>query len=169
VSCIGPAFSDLVQLQIAELFEDLPAREESGDWRQAGDGQPNPTGIALAVVGAHLSGQPLNHQLTERGGRLLGPANTAATYRLFALPTEPPKPGLVRVGEGGAAIALEVWELPPSGLADFVASLPAPMAIGTLELADGATVTGFVCEPIALEGALDISAFGGWRNYLASR
>jgi allophanate hydrolase len=167
VSCIGPAFSDLVQMQIATQFED-PAVPGSAQWRHAGDGQLHPTGVALAVVGAHLSGQPLNHQLTERGGRLLGPASTTAAYRLFALPTEPPKPGLVRVSKEGASIALEVWELPPSGFADFVAHLPSPMAIGTLELSDGSRVTGFICEPIATEGALDISHYGGWRNYLAS-
>jgi allophanate hydrolase len=168
VSCIGPAFSDLVQLQVARQCEEPRAMAGSGDWRQAGEGQLHPSGVALAVVGAHLSGQPLNHQLTDRGGRLLGPAVTAATYRLFALRTEPPKPGLIRVGEGGVSIALEVWELPPSGFADFVAHLPAPMAIGTLALSDGSEVTGFLCEPMATEDALDISRFGGWRNYLAS-
>jgi len=169
VSCIGPAFSDLVQLQIAEQFDEVPTLEDAGDWRRTGDGQPRPPGVALAVVGAHLAGQPLNHQLTGRGGRLLGPAVTAAAYRLFALHTDPPKPGLVRVSDGGVSIALEVWELPPSGFADFVANLPAPMAIGTLALSDGSEVTGFLCEPIATEGATDISEFGGWRNYLASR
>jgi allophanate hydrolase len=119
-------------------------------------------------VGAHLGGQPLNHQLTERGGRFLGPATTAATYRLYALDTVPPKPGLVRVREDGGAIDVEVWELSPAGFADFVAHVPAPMVIGTLELDDGTLVSGFLCETLAIEGAADITAHGGWRDYLGS-
>jgi allophanate hydrolase len=120
------------------------------------------------VVGAHLSGQPLNHQLTDRGGRLLGPAATAAAYRLFALDTVPAKPGLIRVSSGGQPIALEIWELPPAGFASFVAALPSPMAIGSLLLDDGSSVAGFLCEPVATEGATDITVHGGWRAYLAA-
>ncbi len=165
VSCIGPAFSDSVQMQMAQKFESSGADPSTGGHKPGLGTQA----VRLAVVGAHLSGQPLNHQLTQRGGRLVGPAATSATYRLFALDTQPPKPGLIRVSDGGASIALEVWELPPSGFADFVDSLPSPMAIGTLDLSDGSQVTGFLCEPIAIEGARDISEFGGWRNYLASR
>ena len=129
-----------------------------------------PATVRVAVVGAHLSGMPLNTQLTERGAVLAGPAETAPDYRLFALPgTTPPKPGLLRVGAGqGACIALEIWEMPLSAYGSFVALIPAPLGIGTLALRDGSTVQGFVCEPEALHGALDISHLGGWRAYMTS-
>ena len=123
----------------------------------------------LAVVGAHLTGQPLNHQLTDRGAMLSACTMTAAGYRLFALDTTPPKPGLVRTPERGAAIEVEVWELDSAGLGDFVASIPSPLGVGKVTLADGSEVTGFLCEPYAIEGAPDITAFGGWRAYLAAR
>jgi allophanate hydrolase len=126
--------------------------------------------VRVAVVGAHLSGMPLNTQLTERGARLVGPAHTAPDYRFFALPnSQPPKPGLLRVEAGqGAPIALEIWEMPLVHYGSFVALIPAPLGIGTLELADGTTVQGFVCEPQALIAATDITHFGGWRAYIAS-
>jgi allophanate hydrolase len=113
---------------------------------------------------------PLNGQLTERGARLLGPAETAPDYRFFALPgTVPPKPGLLRVEPGaGARIALEIWEMPAEHYGSFVALVPAPLGIGTLALDDGTTVQGFVCEALATAGAQDISHLGGWRAYLAS-
>ncbi|WP_200952595.1 hypothetical protein [Agromyces sp. Soil535] len=125
-------------------------------------------GIQLAVAGAHLRGQPLNHQLTDRGAVLDRETVTAPRYRLYALATEPPKPGVVRVAVGGAALHVEVWRLDPAAFGDFVAGLPQPMAIGKVELADGALVSGFLVEPIAVEGAADISRFGGWREYLAA-
>jgi len=126
--------------------------------------------IRLAVVGAHLSGLPLNPQLTERNARLVWSGLTAPTYRLYALPdTTPPKPGLLRVSENGAAIALEVWELSAAAFGPFVAAVPAPLCIGTVALADGTAVKGFLCEPAALAGATDVTAHGGWRAYLASR
>jgi allophanate hydrolase len=122
--------------------------------------------IELVVVGAHLSGQPLNHQLTDRGGRLAAETSTSPRYRFYALAdTEPPKPGLVRVTEGGAAIEVEVWSLPVAGFGSFVAEVPPPLGIGSVELADGRWARGFICEPIGLEGATDITAFGGWRAY----
>jgi allophanate hydrolase len=127
------------------------------------------TGVRLAVAGAHLSGQPLNPQLTERGGELLSTTTTSADYRLFALATEPPKPGVVRVAEGGAALEVEVWLLSDAAFGSFVAALPQPMAIGKVTLADGELVCGFLVEPIAVEGAEDITRFGGWRGFLASR
>jgi allophanate hydrolase len=171
ISCIGPAFSDLVQIDVARRVERAQDIEEVAvdavtSWRSAGTGRLAPPGIALAVVGAHLSGQPLNRQLTERGARLLGPARTADAYRLYALETDPPKPGLVRVRSGGAHIAVEIWELPTVGFADFVADLPPPMAIGSLQLDDGSSVAGFLCEPVAIESAIDITEHGGWRAYL---
>jgi allophanate hydrolase len=129
-----------------------------------------PSGIRLAVVGAHLSGLPLNHQLTEAGGRHVWTGQTAPHYRFFALPnTVPPKPGMVRVAEGGAAVAVEVWELPPAEFGRFVAAVPAPLCIGNVALADGSVVKGFLCEGSALNGAEDITRHGGWRAYLARR
>ena len=125
--------------------------------------------VRLAVVGAHLSGMPLNWQLQERCGRLLGQTRTAAQYRLFALPgTEPRKPGLVRAASGGAAIEVEVWELPATHFGSFVASIPAPLGIGTLTLQDGSEVQGFLCEAAAALDAEDITHFGGWRAYRAN-
>ena len=113
---------------------------------------------------------PLNGQLTERGARLVGAAETAPNYRFYALPgTVPPKPGLLRVAPGtGTPIALEIWELPLEHYGSFVALVPAPLGIGTLTLADGSSVQGFLCEALATAGAQDISHFGGWRAYMAS-
>jgi allophanate hydrolase len=161
--------------------------------------------VELLVVGAHLSGQPLNHELLAAGGILAGPAGTAPCYRLFALNTTPPKPGLVRVadrpgrepdgpghaspaadgaplnspirpsdtsdtdgGPDGASIAGELWHLPAAGFARFMAGLTAPMAIGRVILDDGRAVLGFVCEPAAVEGAADITRYGGWRAWRES-
>jgi len=121
----------------------------------------------VAVCGAHMAGLPLNHQLTDRGGRLLRSTRTAPGYRLFALPGGPPaRPGLLRA-EGGAAIEVEVWELPLPAFGGFVAGIPAPLGIGTIALEDGTSVQGFLCEPYAAAGARDITALGGWRAYLA--
>lgn len=126
--------------------------------------------VQVAVVGAHLSGMPLNGQLTERGARLVRQAETSPDYKLYALAdTTPPKPGLLRVPTGtGTAIALEVWELALEHYGSFVAGIPAPLGIGTLQLADGARVQGFLCEAQAVAGARDISHFLGWRAYIAS-
>lgn len=126
--------------------------------------------VELAVVGAHLSGMPLNGQLRERGAQLRASTATAPHYRLYALPgSTPPKPGLLRVAPGqGAPIAVEVWEMPLGAYGSFVAAIPAPLGIGTLELADGRRVQGFLCEAQALQAATDITGFGGWRNYIAS-
>ena len=126
--------------------------------------------VKVAVVGAHLTGMPLNGQLTTRDAILVGRTETAPDYRLYALPgTMPPKPGLLRVARGtGSRIALEVWEIPVEHYGSFVSLIPAPLGIGTLALDDGSSVQGFVCEPFALEGARDISEFGGWRAYTAS-
>jgi allophanate hydrolase len=114
---------------------------------------------------------PLNSQLTERGAVLLKKTHTASQYRLYALPgTVPPKPGLMRVPPAeGAAIEVEVWEMPLAHYGSFVALIPAPLGIGTLQLADGSGVQGFVCEALATEGATDITHLGGWRRYIESR
>lgn len=125
--------------------------------------------VQVAVCGAHLSGLPLNHQLTQRGARLVRTVRSAPLYRFYRLPGGPvQRPGLVRVGQGGAAIEMEVWELPASEFGSFVAGIPAPLGIGTVALEDGSSVQGFICEAYAVAGAQDISHYGGWRSYLAS-
>ena len=135
----------------------LPSRPDTGE-------------IAIAVVGAHLAGMPLNHELRTEGARFLETISTAPDYRLYALTgTVPSKPGLLRVARGqGSVIEIEIWALPAAGFGRFVAAIPSPMAIGTLALADGRSVKGFVVEPEAVAGARDISSFGGWRAYLAT-
>jgi allophanate hydrolase len=126
--------------------------------------------IAVAVVGAHLSGLPLNGELSSLGGRLLEATKTAPDYKLYALNgTVPPKPGLLRVGGGkGAAIEVEVWALPLEAFGRFVDGIPSPLSIGTLTLSDGRGVKGFLLEAAASHNARDISSFGGWRAFLAS-
>ena len=124
--------------------------------------------VPIVVVGAHLRGQPLNHELTSRGGRFVSEVSTSASYRLYALDTVPPKPGLVRVASGGVPIAAEVWDLPVRGFGEFVARVPSPLTIGKVELADGTSASGFLCEPAATEGAEDISATGGWLAHLGT-
>jgi allophanate hydrolase len=124
---------------------------------------------AVAVVGAHMSGLPLNGELRAFGGRLLETAKTAPHYRLFALAgTTPPKPGLLRVENGkGASVEVEIWALPLEGFGRFADAIPAPLSIGTVTLSDGRAVKGFLVEAAAIDGARDISGFGGWRAYLA--
>ncbi|UAW98924.1 allophanate hydrolase [Halopseudomonas nanhaiensis] len=125
--------------------------------------------VRLAVVGAHLTGMPLNTQLVERRARFVESTFTADNYRLYALPnTTPPKPGLIRSADG-AAIIVELWDVPLQAFGSFVALIPAPLGIGTLTLQDGRQVKGFICEGAAVEGATDITHLGGWRAYIASR
>jgi allophanate hydrolase len=126
--------------------------------------------IEIVVVGAHLSGMPLNHELTGNGGVFRRAVTTTADYRFHALAGGPPKrPGLLRVADGaGAPVATEVWALPPDGFGRFVQGIPAPLGIGTVRLADGTTPKGFLVEPEGLKGAEDISHLGGWRAYLTS-
>jgi allophanate hydrolase len=124
--------------------------------------------IAVAVVGAHLSGMTLNGELSTLGGRLLEATATAPDYRLYALNTTPPKPGMLRVEAGtGSSIELEVWALPAAAFGPFVAAIPPPLSIGTVRLADGRGVKGFIVEPAAVSGARDISAYNGWRAFVA--
>ncbi|GHK03196.1 amidase [Streptomyces sp. Y2F8-2] len=148
VMLIGPAFTDERLARIARVLE-----PES----------------SVAVVGAHLSGQPLNPQLLALGARLDRTTTTAPVYRLHALRTDPPKPGLVHVGEGGAAIETEVWRLPAEGLGRLLTALPRPMTLGSVELADGSRVPGFLCEPSALTDTEDITEYGSWRTYVTRR
>lgn len=133
-------------------------------------GTAGPGEIELAVVGAHLSGMPLNHELTSRNARFLRAVRTRPDYRLYALPGGPPfRPGLMRVATGtGTAIATEVWAIGAEGLGSFLAGVPAPLGIGTSRLEDGSSPKGFIVEGEGIVGARDISEFGGWRNYIAS-
>jgi allophanate hydrolase len=124
--------------------------------------------LPLVVLGAHLSGEPLNPELTARGARLIGPVRTAPRYQMYALPADPPRPGVIRVAAGGQAIEGELWLLPPAGLGSFLATLPEPMSLGPVLLDDGTNVTGFLCQPHAVAGAEDISGYGSWRGYLRS-
>ena len=175
ITLVGPCGSDW---QLADLGQRY---HHATGLMQGATGEPLPAmrpisglqaaaTVKLAVVGAHLSGMPLNGQLTERGATLAGAAETAPNYKFFALPgAVPPKPGLLRVAAGsGARIALEIWDMPVEHYGSFVALVPAPLGIGTLELADGSAVQGFLCEAQATQGAQDISHFGGWRRYVAS-
>jgi allophanate hydrolase len=161
VTLMAPAFHDPKLLKLAHWWEGSPA---SNSIQQV-------TCVQLAVVGAHLEGQPLNHQLASRGARLLRTTTTAPKYRLFTLTnTTTPKPGLLRVEEPQPnGIEVEVWQLTKEAFGSFVAEIPPPMGIGNLELTDGSMVKGFVCESYALEGAEEITALGGWRNYLKTR
>lgn len=175
ITLVGPAGSDW---QLADLGQRY---HHSTGLPQGATGVPLPAPESIpglqppalarvAVVGAHLSGMPLNGQLRERGARLVREARTAPDYRLFALPASvPPKPGLLRVAAGaGHAIAVEVWEMPMAHYGSFVALIPPPLGIGTLVLEDGSRVQGFLCEPQDLAGAPDVSRFGGWRAYMAT-
>ena len=124
--------------------------------------------MRLAVVGAHLSGEPLNHQLTDLGARLLRATQTAPCYRLYALADHAGQAGPAARARGpGAAIAIEVWELPLAAFGAFFRGVTPPLAIGTVELADGEQVPGFLCEAYAVAGTRDITRFGGWKRYRA--
>lgn len=127
--------------------------------------------LTLAVVGAHLTGMPINHELTGPGGILLARTRTAPGYRLYELPDSvPPKPGLIRDPDfTGDGIEVELWALPAAAFGQFVARIPAPLGIGKLELADGGQASGFLCEGHALCDAREITSFGGWRGWLAAR
>lgn len=123
--------------------------------------------VKLAVVGAHLKDMPLHWQLTSRDAKFVGAFETAPNYRLYAIADSvPPKPALVHSDEG-AAIALEIYEMGVAEFGSFVVEVPPPLAIGTVTLADGTSVKGFVAEPRALTGAKDITSLGGWRAYIA--
>ena len=155
VTFISPAFGDDFLASLGAAFLDEPGLSINSDY------------VDLSVVGAHLGGEPLNHQLTSRQGRLVKTCRTTADYRLFALAnTTPPKPGLVRTpGFAGPGIETEVWRLDPRAFGEFVTEVPAPMGIGTVTLDDGTEVKGFLCEAAALNGAKDITEFAGWRAF----
>jgi len=124
--------------------------------------------VALVVFGAHMAGEPLSAELAALGGRFVAAARTAPSYRMHLLPGAPPRPGVVRVADGGAAIAAELWSIPTAALGALVAATAAPLGIGTVVLDDGRAVKGFLCEAAGTAGARDITGFGGWRAFRAS-
>ncbi len=161
VSLVGPAFSDQALLVLAQRFaEGALALSDAA-----------PGCVLLAVAGAHLRGQPLNHQLTQRGARFVRSCRTAPEYRLFALAGSlPPKPGLLRdPAFAGDGIELELWAIAEHQFGGFVAEIPSPMTIGTVKLDDGSAVKGFLCESAALSASVEITRFGGWTRYLRSQ
>lgn len=125
--------------------------------------------LPILVCGAHMSGMALNGQMLERGATLVGAVATAPCYRLFALPGAPPRPGLIRVAEGGAAIAAELWQMPEAQLGGFLHGIPSPLGLGKVQVADGSQVIGFICEGFGVATAEDITTFGGWRAWMATR
>ncbi|CAH2807101.1 MAG: Allophanate hydrolase (EC [uncultured Paraburkholderia sp.] len=176
ITLIGPCASDLQLADLGQRYHQATGLTQG----TTGRALPLPEAVVrlergdvieVAVVGAHLSGMPLNSQLTDRGAQLVRQTCTAREYRLFALSgTVPPKPGLLRVEPGnGHAIAVEIWSMPLTQYGSFVAAIGAPLGIGTLLLDDGSKVQGFVCEALATHGAQDISNHGGWRAFLAAQ
>lgn len=174
ITVIAPAFSETALLHFASRWQRhlaLPTAPQQL-------GIHNQNSVVIAVVGAHLTGMPLNHQLTSRHAMRLEQTLTAPIYQLYALAnTSPPKPGLVRLNdetlangkEQGHAIIVELWRMSTTAFGSFVDEIPQPLGIGTLALADGRCVKGFICEPEAIGSATNISAFGGWRAYIAHR
>jgi allophanate hydrolase len=173
VTLFGRAFTDQYLLGLADGLQRQHGLSLAGGRAlQAGA----PTTVArndrarLVVCGAHLDGLPLNWQLRQRGAKLIQTTQSSTDYRLHALAGGPPfRPGMVRVAEGGVAIEVEVWELPSSELGSFLTGIPAPLGLGKVQLADGRWESGFICEPYGLQGAEDISHFGGWRAYMQSK
>lgn len=160
LAAFGQRWQQALNLPLGATQRALPAQRASV---QA------PGSVRVAVVGAHLTGMPLNFQLLTRDAVLVEQTTSAPHYRLYALPgTVPPKPGLARVATDGAEIIVELWDVPQARFGEFVAEIPPPLGIGNLELADGRWVKGFICEPYVLEGARDITGFGGWRAFIAS-
>jgi allophanate hydrolase len=161
ISFIGPAFSDEALTALADRY--LGATTSLL--------KTEPGCVEVAVVGAHLSGQPLNWQLIERGARLKRTCRTASGYRLYALEgAKPAKPGLVREENfAGPGIEVEVWAMPIDQFGSFVADVPPPLGIGNATLDNGESVKCFLCEPCAISGAVEITGFRSWRAYLASK
>ena len=175
----APAHKDVPLLRLADRFHRAQALSLGAtatplaDTPAIGDVPKSALGagsVKVAVCGAHLSGLPLNWQLIQRGAHLLGAVKSAAEYRFYALAGGPvQRPGMVRVAEGGAAIDMEVWEMPAQHFGSFVDGIPAPLGIGKVKLANGSWVSGFVCEAIGVEGGTDITALGSWRAWLAQK
>ena len=172
ITLIAPAWHDQALAAFGQRWQQALALP-LGATQRALPAQPSigqaPGSVRVAVVGAHLTGMPLNFQLVTRDAVLVEQTTSSADYRLYALPgTVPPKPGLARVAEDGAEIIVELWDVPQARFGEFVAEIPPPLGIGNLQLADGRWVKGFICEPYALAGARDITSFGGWRAFITS-
>jgi allophanate hydrolase len=173
ITLVGPAWADAALAEFGQRWQrhaPWPLGATGAPISDGGAALPFPRAptVRLAVVGAHLSGMPLNGQLIERGAVLVEQTTTSADYRFYALPgTVPPKPGLVKNGHG-APIIVELWDVPMEAFGSFVALVPPPLGIGTITLADGRQVKGFLCEAWAAEGARDITSFGGWRAFIAT-
>ncbi len=191
VTLVGSAWSDEAASRLADRFHRASVEHAGALGRVArsrcpagiacaGRGTVGAQGAALAraregfidvaVCGAHMEGLPLNHQLSSRGATFVRRSRTVPSYRFYALPGGPPfRPGLVRVPTGGASVDVEVWSVPEEHFGSFVAGIPAPLGIGRIDLEDGQQVSGFLCEAHAVEGARDITALGGWRQYINAR
>ncbi|WP_286787037.1 MULTISPECIES: allophanate hydrolase [unclassified Pseudomonas] len=173
VTLFGRAFTDQYLLSLADAFQrvqQLPLVNGAQMDAPASTTVTRHDHARVVVCGAHLEGLPLNWQLVKRGGKLVSRTESSPDYKLYALAGGPPfRPGMVRVAEGGRAIAVEIWELPSRELGSFLTGIPAPLGLGKVQLADGSWETGFICEPYGLEGAKDITHFGGWRAYMASQ
>ncbi|EDY80501.1 allophanate hydrolase [Verrucomicrobiia bacterium DG1235] len=172
ITLIAPAFHDEKLLVVADQLQKVSNLPLGATEHKSYPPLAPATfdSLPIAVCGAHMSGLPLNHQLTELGAAFNRSTQTSARYRLFALPgTTPPKPGMIRDSENGAAIELEIWDLPKSQWAAFIAQIPAPLGIANIELSDGTYVKGFSCESWAIKDAEEATSFGGWRSYLASK
>lgn len=173
VTLFGRVFTDQYLLSLADALQRQTGLALVGSNAITTPAPQNPARndrAKVVVCGAHLDGLPLNWQLRQRGGRLLEATQSSPDYRLYALAGGPLlRPGMVRVAEGGAAIAVEVWDIPSSELGSFLTGIPAPLGLGKVQLADGRWETGFICDAYGLDGAEDITRFGGWKAWLASR
>lgn len=172
ITLIGQGGSDFALLDFASQWQEL-TQLPLGKLKIKPSEQylrilkPKSSSTHLAVVGAHLKGMPLHSQLVERNARFIKSCTTAKHYQLFALAnTIPPKPGLVRLKEGGDQIELELYDVPQEMIGSFLNLIPAPLGLGTIELDDGSWVKGFICEPVGIVGATNITHYGGWKKYL---
>jgi allophanate hydrolase len=173
ITFLAPAFSDTVLCALAHAYQQrlalpLGATRHVPLPSPASEGPASDGLVRVAVAGAHLTGMPLNGRLVALGAKRVATAQTAPVYRMFLLPQDPPRPGLVRVGEGGQSFEIEIWSMSTAAFGSFVDDVAEPLTIGTLLLADGGTVKGFLCEAFAAAVAEDISRFGGWRSFLAT-
>lgn len=173
ITFAGPAMSDQKLLSITNLWQQhLKLKLGALDQELSVRKPPQvffPDSIPVVVCGAHLSGLPLNWQLTERGARLVEKTETATKYRMYALPGGPPhRPGLIRAEENGTAIEVEIWEVPKTEFGSFVANIPAPLGIGKVEVDDGRWLPGFICEAYGVANAEEITQLGSWRKFIES-
>lgn len=172
ITLFSPAFADIALLNYAKRYCEqlkLPMGNTPFDWQAKEDGvKPQQNAVPVIVCGAHMSGLPLNHQLTERDGELLSKTTTAKKYRLYALP-DGKRPGMIRDDRNGECIEVEVWSLPTEKYGSFVANIASPLGIGSIELKDGSSVQGFICESYAILGAKEITQYGSWKIFLDNK